>query len=217
MKLSVALALLLLGSTGLSQEQNTASKELIDLLARVPTYSAEFEQLTRDARGELIETQVGRVVFSRSLGLRWQIDAPFSQVMVAKRNALYVHDLDLEQLTVRNLGDLPDSAFTLLLMNASEESLAGFSVQHVTSTDITRGIGYILEPNREASVFQRLQIYFFEGGMIRIEVVDHFGHQTEVLFHNPKANQVVELSEFDIVVPEGTDVIGDVTDRDSSG
>ena len=53
--------------------------------------------------------------------------------------------------------------------------------------------------------------------MIRIDVADHFGHQTEVLFRNPKANQVVELSEFDIVVPEGTDVIGDVTDRDPSG
>jgi outer membrane lipoprotein-sorting protein len=87
----------------------------------------------------------------------------------------------------------------------------------VTSTDTTPGIGYILEPNGKASVFQRLQIYFFEGVMIRIEVVDHFGHQTAVLFHNPKANQVVELSEFDIVVPEGTDVIGDVTDRDPAG
>jgi len=125
--------------------------------------------------------------------------------------------LDLEQLTVRNLGDLPDSAFTLLLMNASEESLAGFSVQHVTSADRRIGTGYILEPNDKASVFQRLQIYFFEGVMIRIDVADHFGHQTEVLFHNPKANQMVELSEFDIVVPEGTDVIGDVTDRDPSG
>ena len=203
--------------SGHSQERVTASKELISLFARVPTYSAEFEQLTRDARGELIETQVGRVVFSRTLGLRWQIDAPFSQVMVVKRNALYVHDLDLEQLTVRNLGDLPDSAFTLLLMNASEESLAGFSVQHVASADRRLGVGYVLEPNDNASVFQRLQIYFFEGVMIRIDVVDHFGHQTEVLFRDPKANQVVELSEFDIAVPEGTDVIGDVTDRDPSG
>ena len=202
---------------GHSQERVTASKELINLFARVPTYSAEFEQLTRDARGELIETQVGRVVFSRGLGLRWQIDAPFSQVMVVKRNVLYVHDLDLEQLTVRNLSDLPDSAFTLLLMNASEESLAGFSVQHVASADRRLGVGYVLEPNDNASVFQRLQIYFFEGVMIRIDVVDHFGHQTEVLFRDPKANQVVELSEFDIVVPEGTDVIGDVTDRDPSG
>ena len=203
--------------SGHSQERVTASKELISLFARVPTYSAEFEQLTRDARGELIETQVGRVVFSRTLGLRWQIDAPFSQVMVVKRNALYVHDLDLEQLTVRNLSDLPDSAFSLLLMNASEESLAGFSVEHVTSSDRRLGIGYVLEPNDNASVFQRLQIYFFEGVMIRIDVVDHFGHQTEVLFRDPKANQVVELSEFDIAVPEGTDVIGDVTDRDPSG
>ena len=202
---------------GHSQERVTASKELINLLADVPTYSAEFEQLTRDARGELIETQVGRVVFSRGLGLRWQIDAPFSQVMVVKRNVLYVHDLDLEQLTVRNLSDLPDSAFTLLLMNASEESLAGFSVEHVTSTDRRLGIGYVLQPNDNASVFQRLRIYFFEGVMTRIDVVDHFGHQTEVLFRNPKANQVVELSEFDIAVPEGTDVIGDVTDRDPSG
>ena len=202
---------------GHSQERVTASKELINLLADVPTYSAEFEQLTRDARGELIETQVGRVVFSRTLGLRWQIDAPFSQVMVVKRNALYVHDLDLEQLTVRNLSDLPDSAFTLLLMNASEESLAGFSVEHVTSVDRRLGVGYVLEPNDNASVFQRLQIYFFEGVMIRIDVVDHFGHQTEVLFRDPKVNQVVELSEFDIAVPEGTDVIGDVTDRDPSG
>ena len=203
--------------SGHSQERVTASKELISLFARVPTYSAEFEQLTRDARGELIETQVGRVVFSRTLGLRWQIDAPFSQVMVVKRNALYVHDLDLEQLTVRNLRDLPDSAFTLLLMNASEESLAGFSVEHVASADRRLGVGYVLEPNDNASVFQRLQIYFFEGVMIRIDVVDHFGHQTEVLFRDPKANQVVELSEFDIAVPEGTDVIGDVTDRDPSG
>ena len=53
--------------------------------------------------------------------------------------------------------------------------------------------------------------------MTRIEVVDHFGHQTDVLFRNPRTNQVVELSEFELVVPEGTDVIGDVTNRDPSG
>ena len=87
----------------------------------------------------------------------------------------------------------------------------------MASADRRLGVAYVLEPNDKASVFQRLQIYFFESVMIRIDVVDHFGHQTEVLFRNPKANQVVELSEFDIAVPEGTDVIGDVTDRDPSG
>ncbi|HBP14657.1 MAG TPA: hypothetical protein DD457_05595, partial [Gammaproteobacteria bacterium] len=72
-------------------------------------------------------------------------------------------------------------------------------------------------PTGEESVFQELRVYFLEGVMIRIEVVDHFDQQTDVLFRNPKANQVVELSEFEIVVPEGTDVIGDVTDRDPAG
>ena len=134
MKLNVALTLVLAGS-GYSQESNTAATELIDLLGRITSYTAEFKQLTRDARDEVIETQIGRVVFSRTNGLRWQVNEPFSQVIVAKRNVLYVHDLDLEQLTMRTLSDLPDSAFTLLLMNASEESLSEFDVRNLTGAE----------------------------------------------------------------------------------
>ena len=189
----------------------------MDMLGNLSTYRAEFEQVTRDFGGDLIETQVGRVVFSRIAGLRWQIDEPFSQVMVAKRGGLYILDLDLEQLTVANLSDLPDSAFALLLMDASVESIARFNVQYLKNADNALDVGYVLQPTGEESVFQELRVYFLEGVMIRIEVVDHFDQQTDVLFRNPKANQVVELSEFEIVVPEGTDVIGDVTDRDPSG
>ena len=216
MKLNVALALVLAGS-GYSQESNTAATELIDLFGRITSYTAEFKQLTRDARDEVIETQIGRVVFSRTNGLRWQVNEPFSQVIVAKRNVLYVHDLDLEQLTMRTLSDLPDSAFTLLLMNASEESLSEFDVRNLTGADKTFGIGYGLKPNSKGSFFQDLRVYFVDTVITRIDVVDHFGHRTEVLFRNSIANQVVELEEFEITVPEGTDVIGDVTDRDSSG
>jgi len=217
LKLNVALAVFFVGWPGHSLEHNTASTELMDLLGNLSTYRAEFEQVTRDFGGDLIETQVGRVVFSRIAGLRWQIDEPFSQVMVAKRGGLYILDLDLEQLTVANLRDLPDSAFALLLMDASVESIARFNVQYLKSADKGLDVGYVLQPTGEESVFQELRVYFLEGVMIRIEVVDHFDQQTDVLFRNPKANQVVELSEFEIVVPEGTDVIGDVTDRDPSG
>ena len=217
MKRNVALTLCLLGLFGHSDGHDTASKELIELLVSVPNYAAEFEQSTRDERGKSRHTQLGRVVFSRSHGFRWQIDEPFSQVMVAKHNALYVHDLDLEQLTVTNVRDLPDSAFSLLLMNASEESLARFTVERSPAADESVAVGYLLEPKDNKSVFQKLRIYFVEGVMTRIEVVDHFGHQTDVLFRNPETNQVVELSEFEIVVPRGTDVIGDVTNRDPSG
>ena len=200
-----------------SEEHGTASKELIELLVSVPNYAAEFEQSTRDERGKLGQGQLGRVVFSRSHGFRWQIDEPFSQVMVAKHNTLYVHDLDLEQLTVTNIHDLPDSAFSLLLMNASEESLARFVVERSPAADESGRMGYLLEPKDNKSIFQKLRIYFVRGIMTRIEVVDHFGHQTEVLFRNPETNQVVDLSEFELVVPGGTDVIGDVTNRDPSG
>ena len=102
-------------------------------------------------------------------------------------------------------------------MNASEESLARFVVERSPAADDSGAVGYLLEPKDDKSVFQQLRIYFVEGVMTRIEVVDHFGHQTDVLFRNPRTNQVVELSEFELVVPEGTDVIGDVTNRDPSG
>ena len=217
MKRNVALALFSLCLFGYSEDPGEASIELIELLVSVPNYAAEFEQSTRDERGKSGQAQLGRVVFSRSHGFRWQIDEPFSQVLVAKHNALYVHDLDLEQLTVTNVRDLPDSAFSLLLMNASEESLARFVVERSPAADESGGMGYLLEPKDNKSIFQKLRIYFVGGVVTRIEVVDHFGHQTEVLFRNPKTNQVVDLSEFELVVPEGTDVIGDVTNRDPSG
>ena len=57
--------------------------ELASLLGELETLTADFEQNVLDARGTVLETQIGRMAIAKPGRLRWAIEMPFEQLVVA--------------------------------------------------------------------------------------------------------------------------------------
>src|SRR5690606_27659227 len=64
----------------------------------------QFEQKVFDADGRLKETSTGRVAMSAPRLFRWEYVTPYTQLIVADGSKVWIHDPDLEQVTVRAQG-----------------------------------------------------------------------------------------------------------------
>ena len=68
---------------------------------RVETLSADFEQIERDDRDEVLQSSRGHLWLQRPGRFRWEVTEPFSQLVVADGDTLWNYDPDLAQATRR--------------------------------------------------------------------------------------------------------------------
>ena len=186
----------------------SASERLSSLLAGLTTFGADFEQVVASERGTALQTSTGRIEFKRPGRLRWEVDDPWPQLVLADGESLWIHDPDLAQVTVRRLGDAEPGSPALLLLESSASLGGTFDVE-----DADREGGFILRPRGETSVYRELEVEFAPEGVIeRLAVVDHLGRFTSIRFDNAAAGVELADAVFEFEVPPGTDVIGELPD-----
>ena len=83
--------------------------------------SGEFSQTTSDANGEVQEESRGTLALAAPRQFRWQYDDPFPQLIVADGNNVWIHDEDLEQVTVRNQSTEESQSPLTVLVDPDEE------------------------------------------------------------------------------------------------
>ena len=66
---------------------------------------ATFEQQVTAKSGRKPQNASGTMAFSRPGKFRWTYDKPYYQLLVGDGEKLWVHDRDLNQVTVKRLGD----------------------------------------------------------------------------------------------------------------
>src|SRR2546425_12228655 len=67
------------------------------------TASARFEQQVYDRSGKVVEKASGSFAFARPGKFRWTYEKPHKQVLVADGAKLWIHDPDLNQVTVKRI------------------------------------------------------------------------------------------------------------------
>ena len=80
-------------------------ESLARLLEPYRTFSAEFQQSTLDSKGMSITEMTGTLAIASESIFYWETNPPFSQVIVADGEVLWVFDKDLYQVQVRPLDD----------------------------------------------------------------------------------------------------------------
>ena len=205
---SVALALGLAGAL-LAAELGDAVR-LEALLAPLAAFEADFEQVVTDADGLALETSTGRMTLSRPGRLRWEVREPWPQLVLADGTSLWVHEPDLEQVTVRPLAGALEGTPAMLLLEAPGSLVAHFAV-------VGEGGGsFRLLPQDERSLYQALHLEFVadEAGVATVPrslvIVDHMNRTTHVRFTNATIAPALTPELFEFEVPPGTDVIGEV-------
>ncbi|MEZ5596759.1 MAG: outer-membrane lipoprotein carrier protein LolA [Pseudomonadales bacterium] len=165
-----------------------------------------FDQYVHDADGQLVEFASGRFVMARPR-FRWMVDDPYPQVIVSNGEWLKIYDADLEQVTEKSLTDALTGT-PLGILSQPRGSLAGeFDVlSHDAASGATGDEYFLLAPVAAEVKAQRVEIWLHDARLKRLDVTDEFGGRLRIEF-KPAAGLSPLANPFELVVPEGTEVI----------
>src|SRR5688500_662849 len=140
---------------------------------------ADFEQKVHDRGGKLTQESKGSFVFQRPGLFRWVYAKPVDQVIVGDGERVWIHDRDLNQVTVRKLSAALGSTPAALLAGSADIEKA-FELSDAGSKD---GIEWLeAKPREREAGFERVRMGFDTHGLCAMELVDHFGQTTLLRF-----------------------------------
>jgi outer membrane lipoprotein carrier protein len=195
-------------SVAIAQSAKPAATKLDEFLNGMQTLQADFRQLLRDGQGRLIEESSGTLAIHRPDRFRWDYAKPHEQIIVADGKRLWLHDVDLEQVTVRPM-DQSLVGTPAVLLSGREDLRASFKVGGNETKGTTSVV--TLVPKRADTDFKRVRIKFVGKQLDSMELSDKLGQTTTLEFTNVKRNESVDDSRFAFSAPPGVDVIGDVS------
>jgi chaperone LolA len=170
------------------------------------TAEADFSQTVSDKSGRVTQKASGKMAFQRPGKFRWDYRAPYEQVIVGDGSKLWLYDVDLEQVTVRKLGDVISGTPAALL--AGDDAIEKYFVLR----DAGQGGGLEwLEatPKNKDTTFDRIRMGFKGDNLAEMELFDHFGQRTRLQLSSFQRNPKIESSRFKFTPPKGVDIIGD--------
>jgi outer membrane lipoprotein carrier protein len=167
---------------------------------------ADFEQTVRDRGGKTLQQAKGRFVFQRPGKFRWIYDKPVDQLIVGDGERVWIHDRDLNQVTVRKLSRALGSTPAALLAGSADVEKA-FELSDAGTRD---GLEWLeAKPKEREAGFERVRMGFGANGIQAMELVDHFGQTTLLRFAKLVRNPKVDPAEFRFTPPQGADVLGE--------
>jgi len=204
--------------------------ELERMLNEMTSFRAEFEQTIwthHSHHGQILQTSTGRMYLERPGLLRWEVDDPYPQVVIADGDSVWIYDPDLEQVTVQPLDETVRGSPAVFLTGPTANLKEHFVVERLEQTGEAPGenIRFVLVPLGDeatgssaargagddggASLFRSITLTLTAEGVLEgIDVVDHVDQATRVVFTSAERNPVLESTLFDFEVPEGVDVLG---------
>lgn len=170
------------------------------------TAKASFSQTVLDQNGKLRQKSEGTLAFSRPGKFRWVYQKPYEQLIVGDGARLWIYDADLEQVTVRKLGEALGSSPAALLAGSNEIE------KFFTLRDAGAGEGLEwleARPKDKDSTFESVRMGFAGTTLVAMELKDAFGQTTLLKFSGMVKNPAVNANEFKFTPPKGADVISD--------
>ena len=207
---------ILLGAALLAADAARAdeSSELEALLAGMTSFQATFEQTVLNRFGETLQTTTGSVHLQRPGLMRWSVDAPYPQLLLADGRSLWIHDPDLEQVTVQPLAEAIEGSPAIYLTGLGSDMAEHFAVQ-AAEPPVPNGNRFVLEPRDETSVFRDATLTFSADGVLAaLDIVDHLHQTTRIVFAEALVNPALEAKLFEFEIPAGVDVVGEVPTED---
>ncbi len=149
-------------------------------------------------------TASGTFTFARPGKFIWAYEKPYAQVLQADGDKLYVYDKDLNQVTIRQLGNALGASPAAILFGSNDLE-KNFTLRDAGVKD---GIDWLeLTPKAQDTQFQQVGIGFRNGNLEAMELHDVFGNVTLLTFSNIEKNPPLKSDQFKFIVPKGADVI----------
>lgn len=175
-------------------------------LGQTQTLKARFAQMVLDRNLKPLQQAQGVMQFSRPGKFRWDYTKPYEQTIVGDGSKLWIHDKDLNQVTVRKL-DRALGASPAALLAGSNDLERDFTL---SDSGMQNGLDWLeAVPKSRDTVFERVRMGFGKSGLEAMELRDQFGQVTVITFADVERNPRIAAEVFRFAPPPGADVISE--------
>lgn len=189
---------------------NTAAAAALDqfksFVASTKSAKGEFtqQQLGKPKNGKAAQVSSGSFVFARPGKFIWTYLKPYEQTLQADGEQLYIYDKDLNQVTVRKLGNALGSSPAAILFGSNNLE-QNFTLAEAGTRD---GLEWLTAtPKAKDTSFEQIGIGLKDGVPLAMELKDSFGQTSLLKFTNFQRNPALGAQGFKFVPPEGVDVV----------
>lgn len=169
----------------------------------VKSARAEFTQTVTAPDGVKKKSSSGSFEFARPNRFRFAYNKPFEQVIVSDGKTVWLHDVDLNQVSIRPFDQALGATPAALLSGAGLER--DFDLSALPARD---GLEWVLaKPKVSGGNIESLQIGFKGKALAALELKDAFGQRSLMEFGALNTNVALPEASFKLVPPPGADVI----------
>ena len=175
-----------------------------------------FVSSTKAARGEFTQRQVrksdaskvavpstGTFLFARPGKFIWTYQKPYEQLLQADGEQLYIYDKDLNQVTIKKLGDALGSSPAAILFGSNDLE-KNFTLSEAGTRD---GLEWLnATPKAKDTTFEQISIGLRNGTPEAMELRDAFGQTSLLTFKKFEKNPNLSANQFKFTIPKGADV-----------
>jgi len=170
------------------------------------TATARFEQQVLDRAGKVVDRASGTFAFARPGKFRWTYEKPHKQVLVGDGAKLWIHDPDLNQVTVKRI-DAAVSSTPAALLAGKDDITRLFTLRDAGSAE---GLSWVeAVPRAQDTGFEKVRIGMRSGVLAAMELADSLGGRTSLSFEGLRPNVPVPPATFQFLPPKGADVLDD--------
>jgi outer membrane lipoprotein carrier protein len=181
-----------------------ANALLQEFVAKTRTLQGQFVQTVHDRKGRVTQESKGDFSIARPGKFRWAYAAPYSQLIVGDGKKVWIHDADLEQVTVRKF-DSAVGASPAALLAGSNEIDKHFNLKE---SGTEKGITWLdATPVNADGTFSRVRMGFEGSNLQVMELQDNFGQTTRLRFTAMRLNPSLGNDLFRFKAPKGADII----------
>lgn len=183
-----------------------AIDQLRAFLDNTRSYKADFEQSVQSRNARTPQLSTGTLAILRPGKLRWEIRQPYPQLVVSDGEKVWIHDPELQQVTVRQAGQAISGSPAALLAGSNELE-KNFGLSEIGEAE---GLSWVEAiPKSAESGFERVRIGMAGREMKVMVLHDNFGQTTHIRLLRGERNPPLAAALFRFTPPPGSDVIGD--------
>lgn len=163
-----------------------------------------FSQEVRDKNGRIARSSSGSFVMARPGKFRFVYEKPYKQSIVSDGTTVWLHDEDLNQVTIRKIGDaLSEQPLALLLDPASAEKV--FALKALPNQG---SVGFVEAKARKPDAqVPELSVAIVASQPKEIVWRDALQNVNTLRFGSLAKNASVEANAFQFSPPAGADIL----------
>ncbi len=197
----------------------TGLNSLEEFVKTVKTGKADFTQVVtspaKEGQAPRVKTSSGQFEFARPNRFKFNYTKPFEQTIVADGQTLWLHDVDLNQVTARKQAAVLGATPAALIASAADVQAlkADFVLADAPDKD---GLEWVTAtPKSRDGQLQTVRVGFRVAGVAGVpastlevlEILDSFGQRSVLTFSKFQVNPALPAQNFAFKPPAGADVM----------